>query len=138
MKILAPDPQKIEFTSGAMASTRERRRQVVSRGGRRYCTLSAGASQRISGVVRANCWLPHPGWQRRYLGHLRSRFLALHGIFSGCIENRKGPLCFGADADLVILDRSGNVFDTWIRGEEVCLRERVKILCMIMKRTTSI
>ncbi|KAI0000950.1 hypothetical protein BJV77DRAFT_251272 [Russula vinacea] len=55
MKILAPDPQKIEFTSGAMASARERRRQVVSRGGRRYCTLPAGASQRISGVVRANC-----------------------------------------------------------------------------------
>ncbi|KAI0263857.1 Metallo-dependent hydrolase [Gloeopeniophorella convolvens] len=35
------------------------------------------------------------------------------------IENRKGTLRPGADADLVVLDRSGNVLSTWVRGKEV-------------------
>ncbi|KAH9067634.1 Metallo-dependent hydrolase [Lactarius vividus] len=35
------------------------------------------------------------------------------------IENRKGTLRPGADADLVVLDRSGNVLRTWVRGREV-------------------
>ncbi|KAH9036114.1 Metallo-dependent hydrolase [Lactarius pseudohatsudake] len=35
------------------------------------------------------------------------------------IENRKGTLRPGADADLVVLDRSGNVLRTWVRGKEV-------------------
>src|SRR5258708_30165409 len=35
------------------------------------------------------------------------------------IENRKGTLHPGADADLVILDRSGSVLSTSIRGMEV-------------------
>ena len=39
------------------------------------------------------------------------------------IEKRKGTLCPGADADLVILDRSGNVLGTWVRGSEVWKKE---------------
>ena len=39
------------------------------------------------------------------------------------IENRKGTLRPGADADLVILDRSGNVLGTWVRGKEVWKEE---------------
>lgn len=35
------------------------------------------------------------------------------------IENRKGTLRAGADADLVVLDRQGNVISTWIRGKVV-------------------
>jgi len=35
------------------------------------------------------------------------------------IENRKGTLRHGADADLVVLDRQGNVVSTWVRGREV-------------------
>ena len=36
------------------------------------------------------------------------------------IENRLRP---GADADLVILDRSGNVLGTWVRGKEAWKKE---------------
>ena len=39
------------------------------------------------------------------------------------IENRKGTLRPGADADLVILNRSGNVLSTWVRGKEVWQKE---------------
>lgn len=39
------------------------------------------------------------------------------------IEDRKGTLRPGADADLVILDRSGNVLSTWVRGKEVWKKE---------------
>ncbi|KAF8492546.1 Metallo-dependent hydrolase [Russula emetica] len=39
------------------------------------------------------------------------------------IEDRKGKLRPGADADLVILDRSGNVLSTWVRGNEVWKKE---------------
>ena len=39
------------------------------------------------------------------------------------IENRKGTLRPGADADLVILDRSGNVLSTWVGGKEVWKKE---------------
>ncbi|RPD58145.1 Metallo-dependent hydrolase [Lentinus tigrinus ALCF2SS1-7] len=35
------------------------------------------------------------------------------------IENRKGTLRPGADADLVVLDRKGKVLSTWVRGREV-------------------
>ncbi|KZT18303.1 carbohydrate esterase family 9 protein [Neolentinus lepideus HHB14362 ss-1] len=35
------------------------------------------------------------------------------------IENRKGTLRPGADADLVVLDRKGNVVSTWVKGKEV-------------------
>ncbi|KAI0039383.1 carbohydrate esterase family 9 protein [Auriscalpium vulgare] len=35
------------------------------------------------------------------------------------IENRKGTLRPGADADLVVLDRKGNVLSTWVSGKEV-------------------
>jgi len=35
------------------------------------------------------------------------------------IENRKGTLRPDADADLVILNRSGNVLSTWVTGKEV-------------------
>ncbi|KAH9955018.1 hypothetical protein BC827DRAFT_1142175 [Russula dissimulans] len=35
------------------------------------------------------------------------------------IENRKGTLRPGTDADLVILNRSGSVLGTWVRGKEV-------------------
>ena len=48
--------------------------------------------------------------------------------FTGCslslgIENRKGTLRPGADADLVILDRSGIVLSTWVRGKKVWKKE---------------
>jgi len=39
------------------------------------------------------------------------------------IENRKGTLRPGADADLVILDRSGNVLSTWVGGTEIWKKE---------------
>lgn len=39
------------------------------------------------------------------------------------IENQKGTLRPGADADLVVLDRSGNVLRTWVRGKEVWKRD---------------
>ncbi|KAJ7169061.1 carbohydrate esterase family 9 protein [Mycena crocata] len=35
------------------------------------------------------------------------------------IENRKGTLRPGADADLVVLDRQGNVVSTWVKGKQV-------------------
>ncbi|KAH9833474.1 Metallo-dependent hydrolase [Rhodofomes roseus] len=35
------------------------------------------------------------------------------------IENKKGTLRSGADADLVVLDRKGNVLSTWVKGKEV-------------------
>ncbi|KAI0919327.1 hypothetical protein AcV5_002278 [Taiwanofungus camphoratus] len=34
------------------------------------------------------------------------------------IENKKGTLRPGADADLVVLDRKGNVLSTWVKGKE--------------------
>ncbi|KAJ6497656.1 carbohydrate esterase family 9 protein [Mycena sanguinolenta] len=35
------------------------------------------------------------------------------------IENTKGTLRPGADADLVVLDRQGNVVSTWVKGRQV-------------------
>lgn len=35
------------------------------------------------------------------------------------IENRKGTLRSGADADLVVLDKTGNVISTWVKGRQV-------------------
>jgi predicted amidohydrolase YtcJ len=35
------------------------------------------------------------------------------------ISNKKGSLRYGLDADLVILDDAGNVFQTWKFGEKV-------------------
>ncbi|KAJ7686521.1 Metallo-dependent hydrolase [Mycena rosella] len=35
------------------------------------------------------------------------------------IEDRKGTLRPGADADLVVLDRQGNLVSTWVRGRQV-------------------
>ncbi|KAF8141201.1 carbohydrate esterase family 9 protein [Boletus edulis] len=35
------------------------------------------------------------------------------------IENRKGSLRAGADADLVVLDRRGKVLSTWVKGKKV-------------------
>ncbi|KAJ7350525.1 carbohydrate esterase family 9 protein [Mycena albidolilacea] len=35
------------------------------------------------------------------------------------IENKKGTLRPGADADLVVLDRQGNVVSTWVKGRQV-------------------
>ncbi|KAJ7594920.1 hypothetical protein C8J56DRAFT_927969 [Mycena floridula] len=39
------------------------------------------------------------------------------------IEDKKGVLKAGADADLVILDQDGNVLSTWIRGKQVWKRD---------------
>ena len=39
------------------------------------------------------------------------------------IENRKGTLRPGVDADLVVLDRTGNVLCTWVKGKEVWKKE---------------
>lgn len=38
------------------------------------------------------------------------------------MENKKGTLRPGADADLVVLDRKGYVQSTWVRGREVWKR----------------
>lgn len=35
------------------------------------------------------------------------------------IENKKGTLRPGADADLIVLDRHGNVLSTWVKGKKV-------------------
>jgi len=34
------------------------------------------------------------------------------------IENKKGSLRAGADADLIVLDREGNVLCTWVAGKK--------------------
>ncbi|KAI0317169.1 Metallo-dependent hydrolase [Amylostereum chailletii] len=39
------------------------------------------------------------------------------------IENRKGTLRPGADADLVVLDRNGNVVSTWVAGKQVWMKQ---------------
>ncbi|KDQ50857.1 carbohydrate esterase family 9 protein [Jaapia argillacea MUCL 33604] len=41
------------------------------------------------------------------------------------IENKKGTLRSEADADLVVLDRKGNVVSTWVGAKEVWRRDRV-------------
>jgi len=38
------------------------------------------------------------------------------------IENRKGTLRPGADADFVVLDRRGNVLSTWVKGKEAWVK----------------
>ena len=38
------------------------------------------------------------------------------------IENKKGTLRAGADADLVVLDKKGYVQSTWVKGKEVWTR----------------
>ncbi|GLB37729.1 putative amidohydrolase family protein [Lyophyllum shimeji] len=38
------------------------------------------------------------------------------------IENRKGTLRAGADADFVVLDRKGNVLSTWVKGKEAWVK----------------
>jgi N-acetylglucosamine-6-phosphate deacetylase len=35
------------------------------------------------------------------------------------IENKKGTLRPGADADLVVLDKTGHVVSTWVKGRKV-------------------
>jgi adenine deaminase len=35
------------------------------------------------------------------------------------IENKKGTLRAGADADFVVLDHQGNVLSTWVKGKIV-------------------
>ncbi|KAJ6593465.1 carbohydrate esterase family 9 protein [Mycena capillaripes] len=35
------------------------------------------------------------------------------------IENKKGTLRHGADADLIVLDRQGNLVSTWVKGRQV-------------------
>ncbi|KAJ6631608.1 Metallo-dependent hydrolase [Mycena sp. CBHHK59/15] len=35
------------------------------------------------------------------------------------IENKKGTLRPGADADLIVLDRQGNLVSTWVKGKQV-------------------
>ena len=44
-----------------------------------------------------------------------------HSLLSRClgIENKKGSLRPGADADLVVLDRQGKVLSTWVKGKKV-------------------
>jgi len=38
------------------------------------------------------------------------------------IENKKGTLRAGADADLAVLDHQGNVISTWVKGKVVWAR----------------
>lgn len=38
------------------------------------------------------------------------------------IENKKGTLRPGADADLVVMDKAGHVLATWVKGVEVWTR----------------
>ena len=39
------------------------------------------------------------------------------------IENKKGTLRPGADADLIVLNRKGYVQSTWVKGKEVWARQ---------------
>lgn len=41
-------------------------------------------------------------------------------VYTRCLglENRKGTLRPGADADFVVLDRRGTVLSTWVKGRE--------------------
>ena len=52
---------------------------------------------------------------------MRFLFLAMLTILERAlgIENRKGTLRPGADADLVVLDRTGHVVSTWVAGKQV-------------------
>jgi len=43
----------------------------------------------------------------------------LHPACAMGIQNRKGSLLFGCDADLVFLDKELNVLSTWIASEKV-------------------
>lgn len=43
----------------------------------------------------------------------------LHPARALGIENRKGSLLFGCDADFVVLDHELNVVSTWIGSEKV-------------------
>ncbi|KAG5727099.1 hypothetical protein E4T56_gene20348, partial [Termitomyces sp. T112] len=38
------------------------------------------------------------------------------------LENRKGTLRPGADADFVVLDRRGTVLSTWVKGKEAWVK----------------
>jgi N-acetylglucosamine-6-phosphate deacetylase len=53
--------------------------------------------------------------------------LVIHGTLkfeNRCvgIENKKGTLRAGADADLIVLNRDGVVLNTWVKGKEVWSR----------------
>ncbi|TCD66659.1 hypothetical protein EIP91_001077 [Steccherinum ochraceum] len=43
------------------------------------------------------------------------------------VENKKGTLRAGADADLVVLDRKGYVQSTWVKGREVWKRAEAEL-----------
>jgi N-acetylglucosamine-6-phosphate deacetylase len=53
--------------------------------------------------------------------YFRTLSALLKGYANKClgIENKKGTLRPGADADLVVLDRQGNVVSTWVKGRQV-------------------
>lgn len=40
------------------------------------------------------------------------------------IENKKGTLRAGADADFVVMDKAGNVLNTWVGGKMVWEKPR--------------
>ncbi len=46
--------------------------------------------------------------------------MTLLTIYTRClgIDNKKGTLRAGADADLVVLDKQGFVLRTWVKGQE--------------------
>ena len=43
------------------------------------------------------------------------------------IENKKGTLRAGADADLIVLDRKGYVQSTWVKGRQVWTRPQAPL-----------
>ena len=43
------------------------------------------------------------------------------------IENKKGTLRAGADADLIVLNRKGYVQSTWVRGKQVWTRPQMPL-----------
>jgi N-acetylglucosamine-6-phosphate deacetylase len=47
----------------------------------------------------------------------------IHNLRCLNIENKKGTLRAGADADLAVLDHQGNVLSTWVMGKMVWARK---------------
>ena len=129
-----PASQRRRTRVARWKALRERRRQAVSRG-HRYPRWQV-RSKRIS--VRCN---PYQPVLAAFSVVTLDTCVRNFSRFTGCslgeaikcvtynparclgIENRKGTLRPGADADLVVLDRSGNVLGTWVRGREVWKKE---------------
>jgi hypothetical protein len=75
------------------------------------CATRAAPLARPSNVQLTILLGKHNNWPCKPLLNPITRCLS--------IENKKGTLRAGADADLVVLDHQGNVINTWVKGKIV-------------------